>query len=165
MDNIVKEYVIELLKDYRKMQQKIALLRFELAHPAQVSATEMIHAMAFSRDGGEGHPAGHISDKTLYIAMNYQNEAVVMNRHSNDAIVNELMRIENKISRLENCISQLPSQQQLVIYGVHRDGLSWHELAEVSRFTERTLHRHHAQAIAALSFMYEILQTADVILD
>lgn len=71
----IRMKVLDLLKTYPDNMRKIAQLNYELAHPSQISATEMLEAMAFKKGNGERHSVGEVSDKTLYIAMNYRNEA------------------------------------------------------------------------------------------
>ena len=50
----MKEYVLNLLDTYQERERKIAVLRYELAHPAMVSDTEQIEMMAYGRGDGSG---------------------------------------------------------------------------------------------------------------
>ena len=70
-----RESIVRLLENYPTMQRQIALLRYEMEHPAHISPSELIGAMSFAKGDGLGTSSGHISDKTLYIAMNYQQKA------------------------------------------------------------------------------------------
>ena len=45
----VKDYVIQELESYPRTLRQIAVLRYELEHPVQVSTEEMLDAMAFAR--------------------------------------------------------------------------------------------------------------------
>ena len=63
------------LEDYPAMEREIAVLQFELEHPAMVSEDEMREAMTFARGDCVGGAKGHISDKTMYIALNYRQAA------------------------------------------------------------------------------------------
>ena len=47
MDNKYLNEVLERLESYRKKEQQIELLRYELQHAKQVSPTELIEAMTF----------------------------------------------------------------------------------------------------------------------
>ena len=67
-----RTYVIGLLESCRKRMNQIALLHYELEHPANVSPDEIIEAMSLHRSNGGSSGKGHISNKTLYIALNYQ---------------------------------------------------------------------------------------------
>ena len=70
--NVTREYVVQLLNYYHQRVCQIALLRYELEHPVQVSPAEMIDAMSFVKDTNIRRSIGHISNKTLFIAVNYQ---------------------------------------------------------------------------------------------
>ena len=62
----VKDYVVQELESYPRTLRQIAVLRYELEHPVQVSTEEMLDAMAFARGEHFGVAPGHVSDKTLY---------------------------------------------------------------------------------------------------
>ena len=75
-----REDVIELLKTYPILQKKIRLLEYERLHPPKASQDEVISELAL------GHPltsivgsAGHISNKTMQIALNFQDETDRLN--------------------------------------------------------------------------------------
>ena len=71
MSTEMSKYVLMLLESYNERARKIAEHRYNLAHTAKVSRTEQIEAMNFRHGDSLGHSAGHISNKTLYIALNY----------------------------------------------------------------------------------------------
>ena len=75
MNHNAKDQVLSLLQSYRATKRKIEQLRYELEHPARVTPDEMIEAMNFAKGDGEGRPSGSVSNKTLYIAMNFQSAA------------------------------------------------------------------------------------------
>lgn len=56
--------IIHLLEEHTDNQRKIALLRYELQHPATITPTEMLEAMSFAKGTGEGKTIGSVSDKT-----------------------------------------------------------------------------------------------------
>ena len=75
-----KAYVVTLLESYQKRSKQIELLHYELSHPVRISENEMIGALALTHsDEGGGHPGGHASDKTLYIALNYRERTDQLN--------------------------------------------------------------------------------------
>ena len=78
----MKSYVSELLEGYRARERKIAVLRYDLEHPSEVGVTEQIEAMNYGSGEGAGHSKGHISNKTLYIALNYEEQAKQLNAES-----------------------------------------------------------------------------------
>lgn len=72
--------VQHLLEQYPELIRKISILRFELQHPSTVSPDDMINIMNFGHRTSEGHVSGVISNKTMYIAMNYRDNANPINR-------------------------------------------------------------------------------------
>ena len=90
----MSKYVLKLLESYNERERKIAVLRYNLEHPTTVSRAEQIEAMNFRHDDSLGHSAGHISNKTLYIALNYEEQAERMNAESAHEIAKELFALE-----------------------------------------------------------------------
>ena len=111
-----RENVIALLKTYPKLQQKIRLLEYKRLHPSQVSQDEVISGLALSHplDGGAG-PPGHISDKTMQIALNFQDETDRLNYATLLEIDQELNILQNRIKKLEFYVAQLEKKQAEVI--------------------------------------------------
>ena len=91
MSNLSTNYVMTLLQNYRASKRKIEQLRYELEHPARVSPDEMIEAMNFAKGDGEGRPSGSVSNKTLYIAMNFQSAADEANAALTHDLVSRLV--------------------------------------------------------------------------
>lgn len=61
----MKKQVTKLLETYPERERQISLLHYEMQHSARVSPEEVIDGMAL----GDG--MGRISNKTLYIPLNY----------------------------------------------------------------------------------------------
>lgn len=96
-----KTYVVGLLESYQKRSNQIDLLHYELSHPARVSENEIISALALGHGNGEGgHPGGHASDKTLYIALNYQARTDHENCYTAEEVVGQLVALERAQERL-----------------------------------------------------------------
>ena len=68
---------LSLIHIYR--ERMIAVLRYDLEHPAKVNSSEQIEAMNYRRGDDIGNVKGHISNKTLYIALNYEEQAGRLN--------------------------------------------------------------------------------------
>ena len=116
MNNEVRTHVISLLETCPERWRQIALLHYELEHPARLSDTEMIGAMALGHSEGSSHVKGHVSDKTLYIALNYQNRASKVNADIKEEIVLQLVELEREQARLEYYASLLEKRQSQVIH-------------------------------------------------
>ena len=156
-----KEQVIRLLKDYSKYQRKIALLRYELEHPAQISPDEMLDAMAFARGDGSGRSEGTVSNKTLYIAMNYQQKAERLNRENMDDIVQRLIPLENEINRLDYYVGMLEEKQQEIIRLYFFEKKSWRKISEMTSTSVRRLRDVKDMAVDALVDMYAFVSGSD----
>lgn len=156
MNDDMKSYVVSLLETCQERKRKIALLHYELEHPAHTSEAEMISAMALGHGSGSngGHTEGHISDKTLYIALNYQSKVDKMNTDTKEEIVVQLVELEQEQARLEYYTSLLEGRHALVIRLAYLEGLSWDEVAKKAGVAVRTVHKIKNQALEQLAKMY-----------
>lgn len=153
--NNFTDYITSLLQNYRATKRKIEQLRYELEHPARVSPDEMIEAMNFAKGDGKSHPSGSVSNKTLYIAMNFQSAADEANAALTHDLVSRLVPLEQEINRLEHYVALLEPRQAAVIRMFYFEGLSWQKIGEELNATVRTLQNSRNEAIKALVEMYE----------
>lgn len=151
----MKKHVINLLDSYHKRVREIALLRYELAHPSQVTENEVIGAMSYARQQGGGRPEGHISNKTLYIALNYQEQAERLNTEVFSEISAKLVELEREQSRLEYYMSLLESRQELVLRRSYFERVAQEKVAEELGISVRRVQDIKAQAIENLAEMYD----------
>lgn len=96
----MKKYVKELLETYHDRERMIAVLRYELEHPGKISGAEQIEAMTYGHGDGIGGTKGHISNKTLYIALNYEEQAERLNATAIKEIAEELFDLERRQKKL-----------------------------------------------------------------
>ena len=144
----MKNYVSELLEGYRARERKIAVLRYDLEHPSEVGVTEQIEAMNYGSGEGVGHSKGHISNKTLYIALNYEEQAKQLNAESAKEIADELFILERRQKKLLYYISLLEKRQAEVVRMVYMKAAEQHGL------TVRTIERIRKDAVDNLAEMY-----------
>lgn len=149
--------VLNLLKTYSKRKQKIEALRYELAHPARTSHAEQLEAMSYAHSDTEGRPSiGHISDKTLYIALNYQDKVDKLNSSVVDEVAGQLIETEQEQSRLEYYVSLLEPRQAEVIRRIYFKPESQGAVAKGLNISVRTVQVVKAQAIDALVELYSL---------
>ena len=153
-ESAMSKYVLKLLESYNGRERKIAVLRYNLEHPTTVSRAEQIEAMNFRHDDSLGHSAGHISNKTLYIALNYEEQAERMNAESAHEIAKELFALECEQRRPTYFIGLLDKRQAEVIRLVFVDGIPTKEVATSFGLTYRTIDRIKRTAIENLVEMY-----------
>ena len=150
----MKNYVLNLLDTYQDRERKIAVLRYELAHPARVTETEQIEAMAYGRGDGLGHTKGRVSNKTLYIALNYEEQAERMNTEATNEIANELFELEQTQKKLMYYIALLDKRQADIVRLVYLDKVPTGEVAEQYGLTYRTIDRIKKASVEGLVEMY-----------
>lgn len=161
MKNIdpTKTYVVGLLESYQKRSKQIELLHYELSHPTDVSENEMIGALALAH--GEGGGAGrHISDKTLYIAMNYQQRTENANHGTRAEIVSQLVELEDQQERLNYYVSLLKIRHAELLRLLYFEGYSHEECAKRLDVATRTVRRIKDDAIDELAEMYSFTESA-----
>lgn len=150
-----KAYVICLLESYQQRSKQLELLHYELSHPAHVSEKEMIEALALGHGDGQGHSGGHLSDKTLYIALNYQTRTDRMNGETHDEVAKQLVTLEQEQERLKYYVSLLNERQKKVLQLFYFEGMTQDEVADKLEVTVRYVHSIKAKAINELVSMYE----------
>ncbi len=157
MNDDMRHYVMNLLETCQERKRKIALLHYELEHHAHTNEAEMISAMALGHgtSGDSNHTDGHISDKTLYIALNYQNRANKLNADIKQEIVVQLVELEQEQHRLSYYVTLLEKRQAQVIRLAYFEGLPWEEVAEKVGVAVRTVHKIKNQALSQLAEMYQ----------
>lgn len=158
MNTEIKKYVISLLENYRMYVQQIRVLRYELSNSKQLDPNEVLGAMVFAKGEGGLPSAGHISDKTYFIAMNYRDKTALINSEGIASIAQELADLEQKIGRLDNCVAQLSEECTSAIRGIYYEGKSIRLLADELHLNERSLRRRRDKAIDELASMYAVLE-------
>jgi len=158
MMNSIDQYVVELLETYREREQKIFALSYELSHLVKISPTEMIETMSFARSEGTGRPNGNISDKTLHIALNYQENTDKLNDDHANEIITQLMDLEPVQERLKYYVSLLEKRQAEVIRLSYFEDCSQDEAAKRLGIVPRTMRRIKKEAVAKLAELYSLSQ-------
>lgn len=156
MSDGTKAYVVDLLESYPKRMQEIALLHYELKHPARISTDEMIGAMSFSHGDGVVRSSGHVSNKTLYIALNYQDKTEKINADATEEIVKRLVSMEHEQERLAYYVSLLDQQQKTAINRFYFEGISWEKIAQELQVAVRTIYKIKRRALDRLADLYEL---------
>ena len=154
MDIELRTQILQLLESSQERNRKISLLHYELSHSAQTSGREMIEAMALGHGENGRNVGGHISDKTFYIALNYQNRADKLNASLKQEIVGQLVEFEHEQKRLEYYVSLLAKRQATVIRLFYFQGLSQEEVANELEIVPRTVRRIRDEAVDKLVELY-----------
>lgn len=158
MDTDMKAHVISLLETYSKRERQIDLLHYEMQHSARVSPEEMINGMSLGHRDSMGS-SGHISNKTMYIALNYQEQMDRMNAESMNEIAERLLELEAEQDRIRHYVSLLEKREAEVIRLFYFEGHSWEETAKKIGVVLRTVYKIKNRAIHHLAALYSY--TAD----
>lgn len=157
--NNMRTYVLNLLETCQERKRKIALLHYEMEHPARTSELEIISAIALGHgDSSISHSDGHVSDKTLYIALNYQNRVEKLNADIKEEIVVQLVKLEQEQKRLNYYITLLDNRQIDVIRFIFFEGCAQNEVAKKLAIVSRTVRRIKEEAIDKLVEMYSFAE-------
>lgn len=158
MISSLDEYVTQLLETYREREQKILALRYELCHPAKISPTEMIETMSLARSDESGHPNGYVSNKTLHIALNYQENTDKLNEDTVHEIITQLMELEQIQDRVKYYVSLLDQRQAEIIRLFYFEGCNQDDAAKKLGIVPRTIRRIKKEAVAKLAELYSLSQ-------
>jgi len=153
-----REDVDALLKEYPKWEKRIALLEFERENPARASDLGTISSWAL------GHPidgpgaSGHISNKTMQIALNFQEATERINYSTVMEIDKELLALRDRVKKMDFYISQLDPKQAAVLKGHYFEGKTWEQLQKELHISSRTLSSRRDAGLDALIAMEKYLE-------
>ena len=149
----IKKGLLELLRSYPEKKRVIEQLKFELRHPAQIGEDELIDSLS-ARPLSEGRMGGGVSNKTMTIALQYQNTLHHMNSEAVADIARDLRLLESEIARLEHYVSLLEELKGTVIRQIFFERRSLSELENECRYSKSTIYRVRNEAIDDLVSMY-----------
>jgi DNA-directed RNA polymerase specialized sigma24 family protein len=153
MDNI-KTMVMTLLTQFRETQRYIEALRYELEHPSTISEEDMIDVLTFGHGDYQVTPKGSISNKTLYIALNYRDKARQENERAKNEIAVHLAILEKQQERLLYYIGLMDERDSELIRMTYMDGLDNEQIATKLSVTVRTVRTRRAKAIDLLCELF-----------
>ena len=153
MNTDIRSQVIDRLKSYPELVKKRDILRYELEHPTEVSDNEMLEAMSFLKGSG-GVPLSGVSNKTLYIALNYHDAADRLNTDTRNELVKRLLPLENEISKLEYYVKMLSEREQSILRKCFFEGKPQQDVAVELGVTAWTIRKYRDQAVNKLVEMY-----------
>lgn len=123
----------------------------------QVDGLDKAEDLSYLVGTGYGrNKVGHISDKTLYIALNYQDKVDKLNSSVVDEVAGQLIKTEQEQSRLEYYVSLLEPRQAEVIRRIYFKPESQGAVAKALNISVRTVQVVKAQAIDAFAELYSL---------
>lgn len=155
MNAEMKNQVINLLETYAERTRKIALLRYELEHPGQITEDELLAAITLSGPKDESGIRGSgVSDKTMRIAMSYRETAQRLNSAVILEIRRDLQALEWEIDRLNFYMEFLTKEEQGILRLYYFEKRPWSRIEKETGLSRRTLVRRRSDAIDRLTQMY-----------
>ena len=159
MNDEVKNKVIELLKTTPERLRTIDMLYFEYQNSVLISPDEMLEAMAYAHGEGGGFVPGTISDKTVSIALNYEEKAAQANEDAIFEIQKNLVSLYQVQRRLDKYISLLTPICQELIHLRFYQRQPWKNVASQTELSPRAAQRHMKKAVDDLCEMYSLTDT------
>lgn len=157
----MEERVIQLLKSYPDRERQIAALHYKMQHNAQVTSDEVIAAMSLGHgDGVGGSGKGHISDKTMYIALNYKERVDRMNTEAANEIARCLLELEAEQDQLRYFVSLLEKREAEVLRLTYFKGINQDSISKLLGVVPRTMRRIKKDAIGKLAEMYAFTENS-----
>ena len=155
MSKEMKAHIVRLLENYSKRERQISLLHYEMQHGARSTPEEMIEAMSLGRGDSMGNSGkDHISNKTLYIALNYQERMDRMNVEAANEIAQRLLKLEAEQDRIRYYVSLLEKREAEVLRSFYFEGYSWEETAKKTGVVLRSVYKIKNKAIDHLAELY-----------
>ena len=108
-----RDQVIHLLETYHEREQKIALLKYELLNFPQAAPGEVMDGMSLGHNCELSPHTGYVSNKTLFIALNYQERTEQINAETLNDILDELDEVKRVQNRLTYYVSFCPRSRNL----------------------------------------------------
>lgn len=150
-----RDHVIHLLETYHEREQKIALLKYELLNFPQAAPGEVMDGMSLGHNCELSPHTGYVSNKTLFIALNYQERTEQINAETLSDILDELDEVKRVQNRLTYYVSILSPQQEKVIRRFYFESISWEQIAEEVKVALRTVHKIKNRAFDKLAEFYD----------
>jgi DNA-directed RNA polymerase specialized sigma24 family protein len=108
---------------------------------------------------GDGVQIGHISNRTMEIALQYQDIMQRMNNETVSDIMRELGCLEAEVQRIELYLSLLEGKKEQVIRLSYFDGMSLIQIARELQMAKRTVIKYRNEALGELMSMYSFIDT------
>jgi hypothetical protein len=102
--------------------------------------------------------SGHISDKTMTIALEYRDVLHHMQKESANEFIQEMCALLAVVNRLEEYVSLLDERKAEVIRQFYFERNSWSDLEKIMHRDKRSLQNWRNQALDELAEMYSYLE-------
>lgn len=153
--NYTSEMIVRKLEAYNSVKEKLALLCYELSHPAQITDNDYLEAVAVSSSRVDSPTKGGPNlDKTLGLALSYRENADRLNAEVVSEVFREWQELQSEINRMDFYMRLLSAEHQQVLQLYYVRSMKWTEIESETGVPKRTLMRRRTEAIDRLTEMY-----------
>lgn len=150
------DMIVDKLKRYTMNKEQLALLRFELARPVNISESEMLETMAYGTSGGNPQVKGSTPnlDRTLGIVLSYRDATQEINEDVKASIIREWHQLNMDLEQLDFYMGLLKKELREILQLSYMENLTWQEMERETGYSRRTLVRRRNEAVERLTEMY-----------
>lgn len=154
--NYTNEMIVGKLEAYNSVKEKLALLCYELSHPAQITDEDYLEAVAIGspRMDPSTKGCGSNLDKTLGLALSYREKADRLNAEVVSEVFREWQELQTEINRMDFYMGLLSAEHRQVLQMYYVQSKKWTEIESETSVPKRTLMRRRTEAIDRLTEMY-----------
>ena len=156
--NITKADVIAMLENYKEWKRRAAQLEFEIQHYRPMATeADIIDMMMFGQTSDGIVSKGHISNKTVNIALSYDERKDELNIKELDALNCDLQTVMLQMARIRHYISLLETKQSDVLTQIYIHNTTLPETAERLNMSLSTVQRNRNNGVNKLCEMFGLV--------
>lgn len=153
------DMIVEKLREYPVLQERMNLLRFELSNVAHASEKDVLDSLAYSTPTYEPVTGGNADkqDRIMKVALSYKNLAAKMNDEAVKDVLKEMDEIRTQLERMDYYIGLLTEEQQKILQLYYFQKKGWYDIERETNYSRRTLTKRRNEAIVRLVQMYNYM--------
>lgn len=153
------DMIVEKLREYPMLQERMNLLRFELSNVAHASENDILDSLAYGTPSYETATGGNTDkrDRIMKVALSYKNLAAKMNDEAVADVLKEMDELGAQIERMDYYISLLTEDQRRILQLYYFLKKSWYDIESETNYSRRTLTKRRNEAIVRLAEMYNYM--------
>jgi len=153
------EMIVEKLRQYPMLQERMKLLRFELSNVTCVSEDDVLKSLAYGSPSCETGVRGSSdkNDRIMKMALSYKKIAAELNNEAIAEVLKELDEVQTQIERMDYYMSLLTEEQAQVLRLCFFQKKTWNSIESESGYSRRTLTKRRNEAVIRLAEMYSYM--------
>lgn len=144
-----------LLTNYKELKRTLDLLAFRIKYFSGLSGDHIIEELTFTSPQGERVTTSGVSDKTLRIALEYQNVSYNQGKEILQELIGRHNALKSDIDFLELCISLLEKELSDVATDLFINGMDSAQIGAKYNLSRSSINRYRLKAIAEITKMYQ----------